>query len=310
MLILMFWEETITAMMNQTTRNPILEHNLTHGYVQLDRYRRDAGQDSMRDENYFSKASWVFFDAAKNAKYAGEIGTTLDGDGAHELSNMNSYVHSTTYPRIWSPVDRFAKAVLSAVFVDLGLASKPGSSMVSDNDTLSYWSANISFIESQSSIYVDTVDTVAVDYDTEQQWTRTHKGFQNLGILKDSWYSGATISSTYKCQQPQLKPPFNIFISILVADLVFLRTAWTIYNLVVGYFLKSRHPDANICNECLARKKEDEAQAEEKEEPAHDNKSHGFDEHTIELDYLGPPSPDIRRDDQGSAQSLLTHRHV
>ncbi|KAG9657672.1 hypothetical protein KCU95_g5580, partial [Aureobasidium melanogenum] len=315
-LMLMFLEETITAMINQTTiltdsETPDAQHNLTHGYIQLNRFPQRG--ETMQDDQYFPKASWVFFDAANNEKY---VGTNGDNDAYEAPYLVESYVHSSTWPRIWSPVDRLAKAALSAVYIDLGQSPTPINSMVSDADTLRYWSANLSTIAEQSSIYLgisftDNQDVTVTDYDTQQQLP-IEPDFK-LGTLPDSAgnkTSRAIISTTYLCRQPQLKPPFNIFISILVADLVFLRTAWSLYNLVVSHFLKSRHPEANICDECLARKKEDDAQIQGKGETAHDNKSHGFDEHTIELDYLGPSSPPTRRDDQGDAQSLLTHRHV
>lgn len=192
--------------------------------------------------------------------------------------------------------------------------------MVSEADTLRYWNANLSTIAEQSSIYLDislgNTDATVTDYDVQQQMPIDYQ----LGTLPDlagDKSSRAVMNTTYVCQQPQLKPPFSLFVSILVADLVFLRTAWSLYNFLVSYFLKSRHPDANICDECLARKEEDDEQVDGTAEAvqvgtetAHTDKVHEVDEHTIELDYLGPPSPATRQDDQGSAQSLLTHRHV
>ncbi|KAG9743041.1 hypothetical protein KCU73_g8511, partial [Aureobasidium melanogenum] len=316
-LMLVFLEETITAMINQTTTptnsaTPVAQHNLSHGYIQLERSPQPS--EIMQDDNYFSKASWVFFDAANNERYMGTNGANNADDATYLVE---SYVHSSAWPHIWSPVDRLAKAALSAVYIDLGQYPTSIDSMVSDANTLRYWSANLSTIAEQSSIYLGisffvNKDVTITDYDTQQQLPIDN--ILQLGALPDpagNATSRAKISTTYMCRQPQLKPPFNIFISILVADLVFLRTAWSLYNFMVAYFLKSRHPDANICNECLARKKEDDVEVvEEKEDPVHYNKSHGVDEHTIELDYLGPPSPPTRRDDQGSAQSLLIHRHV
>ncbi|KAG9596134.1 hypothetical protein KCU77_g4487, partial [Aureobasidium melanogenum] len=302
-LMLAFWEETVTAMADQTNTfldsdDSVSQHNLSHGYVEL---TIDPERD-IRDDAYLQNASWVFFDAIENERYTGSDSTS------------GGYVHSMTWPQIWLPVDRFAKAFLSAVYLDLGLISQSQNGMVSDADTLRYWSANLSTIVEQSHIDIDITRMNQIvrvtDYDTQQQLP-----FENqvLGPLPDPAGDAtlrAVISTTYMCQQPQLKAPFNIFISILVADLVFLRTAWSLYNLVVGYFLKRRHTDANVCDECLARKKADDAEVEKREETAHSDRALEVEEHTIELDYLGPPSPDIHRDDQSSAQSLLTHRHV
>ncbi|KAG9692896.1 hypothetical protein KCU95_g10031, partial [Aureobasidium melanogenum] len=270
----------------------------------------------MREDGYFDSAIWVFFDAVSGERYTGSTG--LYGADPPEI-----FTHSTAWPQIWAPVDRLTKAALSAIYLDLGLSSSVRQpSMVSDADTLRYWSANLSTIVKQSSVDIsvekEAMYVNVTDYDTQQA---VFVGYPaQLGALPDSHENSlgrAVIDTLYVCQRPQLKSPFNIFVSILVADLVFLRTAWSLYNLVVGYFLKSRHPDANICVECLARKEEDNEQVDGNVETAqvgtdtsHTDKVHEVDEHIIELDYLGPPSPDIRRDDQGSTQSLLTHRHV
>ncbi|KAG9555417.1 hypothetical protein KCU71_g12049, partial [Aureobasidium melanogenum] len=306
-LMFMFWEETIGAITHQTTtltdsETTVPQYNLTHGFIELD--IGTMVQGTMQNDHFFNNASWVFFDAAENEKY---VGATDSPDFGSESDAQNSI-----WPCIWSPVDRFAKAILSAVYLDLGLSLEPQASMVTDVDTLRYWSANLSTIAEQDSLYLglsmNSNNLTITDYDAQQQLTIASDS--KSGTLPENPISPAVIRTTYTCQQPQLKSRSNIFISILVADLVFLRAAWSLYNLVVGYFLKSRHPEANICDECLARKKEDDEQVGGKEETACVDKMHGVDEHTIELDYLGPPSPDIHRDDQSSAQSLLTHRHV
>ncbi|KAG9529468.1 hypothetical protein KCU93_g3497, partial [Aureobasidium melanogenum] len=312
-LMLAFWKETITAMSSQTqtsigSDDTMTRHNLTHGYVQLDNYSSKHRSKAMTDDDYFDSMSCVFIDATKNVKYTASASTS-----GYSSTLNESYVHSTAWPNIWAPVDHLAKAVLSAAYVDLGQASAANNSMVSNADSLRYWTANLSRIVDRSSvnigIRIGDHHVNITDYDTDAALPMDDE--YKMGTPDWDQTSRAAFLTTYTCHVPQLKPPFNIFVSILVADLVFLRTVWSLYNFMVAYFLKSRHPDANICNECLARKKEDDVEVvEEKEDPVHYNKSHGVDEHTIELDYLGPPSPPTRRDDQGSAQSLLIHRHV
>ncbi|KAG9668451.1 hypothetical protein KCU99_g8182, partial [Aureobasidium melanogenum] len=312
-LMLAFWKETITAMSSQTqtslgSDDTMTRHNLTHGYVQLDNYSSKHRSKAMTDDDYFDSMSCVFIDATKSVKYTASASTSGYSGTLNE-----SYVHSTAWPNIWTPVDHLAKAVLSAAYVDLGQASAANNSMVSNADSLRYWTANLSRIVDRSSvnigIRIGDHHVNITDYDTDAALPMDDE--YKMGTPDWDQTSRAAFLTTYTCHVPQLKPPFNIFVSILVADLVFLRTVWSLYNFMVAYFLKSRHPNANICDECLARKKEDDVEVvEEKEDPVHYNKSHGVDEHTIELDYLGPPSPPTRRDDQGSAQSLLIHRHV
>ena len=106
------------------------------------------------------------------------------------------------------------------------------------------------------------------------------------------------------CQDPVLKSRANVLVSILVADLVFLRTAWSLYTQAVGYFLKSRHPDANICDDCLARKKEDETLA--KRPITSTIASTDISEQDIEMRH--PPAQRPSAGQHESTQNLLTHR--
>lgn len=85
-----------------------------------------------------------------------------------------------------------------------------------------------------------------------------HSYFQTnqSGFTYEPYLAGPQISDTalsYSGGLIEECTVANVLVSILVADLVFLRAAWSLYNLIVGYFLKSRHPDANICDDCLAR---------------------------------------------------------
>lgn len=196
LLMLMFWEDTIVTMTHQTTaptdsKNPNPRHNLTHGYVQLNRLSDRSGP--MQDDRYFDVASWVF-DAITNEKHADTI-------SAPTYTNVESYTQSSTWPQIWSPVDRFAEAALSAVYIDLGLSSAPNTSMVSDADTLRYWSANLSSIANQSSVCLLISDFIIpvtpTDYDAQQ---KIPTGLGALPNLAGNKTSRATISTTYLCQ--------------------------------------------------------------------------------------------------------------
>lgn len=60
----------------------------------------------------------------------------------------------------------------------------------------------------------------------------------------------SVISTNYLCSVPQMKSFGNLFISILLADLVFLNALWFIYCLVVDRFFV-RSPSANYCEGCL-----------------------------------------------------------
>lgn len=69
----------------------------------------------------------------------------------------------------------------------------------------------------------------------------------------------------YLCQVPQRKPWGSLITSVLVADLVFLRTLWAIVTFVASYFAKKQSPLANSCESCLRPFDEEGSQEKGKE---------------------------------------------
>lgn len=62
--------------------------------------------------------------------------------------------------------------------------------------------------------------------------------------------SPSVISTKYTCQIPTRKPAGPLILSILVADLVFLQTAWSIYTFVAGLLLQEKDKPS-YCEGCL-----------------------------------------------------------
>jgi hypothetical protein len=73
------------------------------------------------------------------------------------------------------------------------------------------------------------------------------------------------IATNYLCQIPQRKPWGSLITSVLVADLVFLRTLWAIVTFVASYFTKRHDPTANSCDTCLRAFDTDEKSVDGKE---------------------------------------------
>ena len=48
-----------------------------------------------------------------------------------------------------------------------------------------------------------------------------------------------------------MRSPGTLLLAVLVADLVFLQTAWQLYKFVCEFFFNRRYPDANWCHGCL-----------------------------------------------------------
>ena len=110
--------------------------------------------------------------------------------------------------------------------------------------------------------------------------------------LRDDLGSGqlqatpSTISTNYLCSVSKMKSRGNLFISILLADLVLLNTIWVLYSLIVQRFFV-RSPTANYCEGCLGT-------ADKFQCPDHRHKS------TVSS---APTLPPLGLD----AESLLTH---
>lgn len=148
-------------------------------------------------------------------------------------------------PPIWLQADALAKSMYSAVMTDLGQTSLPSSSnIVSDPDILQEYSKNFSTIRSPRFYPEGAVNLTANIPDG------THddlKASVSSGPLK---ITPSVISTKYLCSVPKMKSAGNIFMSILLADLVLLNAVWMIYCLAVERFFV-RSPTANYCEGCL-----------------------------------------------------------
>ena len=295
-LLTAFWLETLVAITNQTIQESAAGtatpwYNLSSGFIDLISDQSSEEID-IKDESFFSRVEWAFLDQARGQKYTG-----LSGD--EELVGL---VGNKSWPNVWSEVDRLGKAMVSANYLDLGQLQLPSkTNMFSTPESLQFWTANFSTIREKSP------DWLKVFLSSDRGWSLLNNDDIQKQI-EPTWSPNTTtsvIAATYMCQDPVLKSWANVFVSILVADLVFLRAAWSLYNLIVGYFLKSRHPDANICEDCLARKKEEDSLA--KQPTTSTIASTGMSEEVIEMNHLPAQRPSAGQYE--STQSLLTHRN-
>ncbi|KAG2167876.1 hypothetical protein JADG_007615 [Aureobasidium aubasidani] len=291
-----FWLETLIAITTETIQEPAAgsaasRYNLSSGYITLFP-SPDSHEMDIKNESFFGYVEGAFLDQVQGQRYTASSGD----EGLFDL------VRNKSWPNVWSEVDHFGKAMVSAIYLDLGQWQLPSkTNMLSTPESLQFWTTKSVTIAEQNSGWVPWLgdyELPLLTYDDAQKNNDTATGFLNT--------TASFIAATYMCQDPVLKSWANVFVSILVADLVFLRAAWSLYNLIVGYFLKSRHPDANICDDCLARKKEDETLAK-KPTTTITIASTNISEEVIELDHLPAQRPSAGQHE--STQSLLTHRN-
>ncbi|KAH0289963.1 hypothetical protein M436DRAFT_79648 [Aureobasidium namibiae CBS 147.97] len=293
-LLLSFWTETITAITSQTATQSedqdlsSSRYNLTSGYISF----RSPGPD-ITDASFFSKGQYAFFDS----NLQGQKGYFDSSEGL----SYGNLVGNASWPDIWAPADRLAKAMFSTITADLGQTYRTPSdmSMIMTADQIQYWTENLTHIWNASTV----LDKDKLEDDRWFQMTQ-YNATRDEPVEP---FTNSTLAAAYVCQVPVLKSHFNIFISILVADVVLLRVAWTLYNYIVCYFLKDRQPDSNLCPGCLERGQSDEAGTEELEnvDVGEDTGYHGRD---IEMGDLGRDREE--QADQQSLQKLLTRKPV
>ena len=80
---------------------------------------------------------------------------------------------------------------------------------------------------------------------------------RNEGKTGPLEFKPSVISTKYLCQVPQLKSVSDIFISVLLADLVLLSAAWRLYTFLVEQVLLGKGPADNYCEGCLRRDNDD-----------------------------------------------------
>lgn len=308
-LLLAFWTETVTTIVDQTIQpnssEIVPQFNLSSGYISFSR-----PGININNESFFHLGKYAFFNLPESKAYKGNFGVQED-------TLYEDFITNNTWPNVWSPANRLAKAMYSVIQVDLGQTdtvittfdgTPTDTSILTTADRLHHWTENLTQIWDRSTV---------ADKDNllPYGWMQMRQFDPNTDATDPRWplqFTPSVISATYTCQVPRLKSHGNIFISILVADLVLLRAAWTLYNYLVDYFLKTRHADANVCEKCLVRGQDDELVTEAgSQDVGRGGKEEGAEVKDVELDDLGKPRKSNGREgDEQSMQSFLTHRIV
>ncbi|KAK5113479.1 hypothetical protein LTR62_003348 [Meristemomyces frigidus] len=128
-------------------------------------------------------------------------------------TRLSSLIEQQAYTNIWQGADALAKAAYATILTDLGQDS--GANLLVDLGSLRYFTANVTELR------------------------------RPLGT------TASVISSKYLCQVPQRKPGRTLFVSILVADVVFLQALWFLFVNAVDFFLLRRHRERNHCEGCM-----------------------------------------------------------
>jgi hypothetical protein len=157
------------------------------------------------------------------------------------LSNLAAHEQ---VPNVWIEADSLAKAFYATIMADLGQTSSVN--MLANSSALEYFSTNLT-------------NTISGWEGTSviASWLNTNPATQEYSKVKDTTgllnISPSVILEQYLCQIPKLKSGGSLFISILVANLVFLQALWAIVNWIMVWRLERSDPRANFCEGCKTR---------------------------------------------------------
>lgn len=162
--------------------------------------------------------------------------------GLYNYSNSIGYLNAVKAgPNVWVLADSLAKSTHSTILTDLGQTSFTPN-ILADPDTLQHFTSNFSVDSFRSHM---KAGPAVQDYDTLKNTTGT------LGVTP------SVFSTNYLCQIPQLKSAGNLFVAVLLADLVFLQALWKIFTLLVGWLGLQNRSGTYECQGCIdqARRK-------------------------------------------------------
>ncbi|KAK8130780.1 hypothetical protein PG999_003160 [Apiospora kogelbergensis] len=153
-----------------------------------------------------------------------------------ETETLEDLIRQKAYPNIWRPADNLAKSVYSTILADLGQMSKRPN-VLTDAPTLQQFSSNLS--EIQKPMANARPGPATQSYDELKHITGP------LAI------NPSVISAQYVCQVPRLRSTGSLVVALLVADLVFLKAAWSLYTLTAGWWLGRQARTSAWCRGCL-----------------------------------------------------------
>ena len=143
------------------------------------------------------------------------------------------------WPNVWVQADAFAKVFYSAILADLGQVS--GSNILSDPALLQNYT-NFGNITNNAT-------------QVETPWLQAGPARSSYTDLASSLgplaITPSTIYAQYFCQVPEVKARGTLFVTILVADLVFVQALWQILKWTTTAWLERHDKQANYCPGCL-----------------------------------------------------------
>jgi hypothetical protein len=135
---------------------------------------------------------------------------------------------------LWARIDRYGKSFYSTVLADLGQARGPNLLLSNSTDLLQVYSAGFAKFTTKLNAVMGPANVSYADATSRS----------DLGSLQ---ITPSTLYSQYLCQIPVRKPWSELIVAIIVADLVFLRLLWTVFNILATWWVERRDRTAMFC---------------------------------------------------------------
>ncbi len=145
-------------------------------------------------------------------------------------------------------LDRFLKLFYSSLLADLG---QPQSTVIDNITLLQEWTDDA--IEDWKDISTKLLPTGKGRHIASHLPSILNHTLAWKNVVRPSEaLNESTIYAQYQCQVPRLKSKATLVMAVALADLVFLRALWFVFNLITAAWLRQSDPHAMFCDGCVS----------------------------------------------------------
>lgn len=146
------------------------------------------------------------------------------------LTDVSLSLEGDSWGDLKKSVDALAKSFYSTVLADLGMTSGPN--ILTDDEVLRKFTSNYSNLNAATG------------------WVPAGPATGSYGssqpVTGKPTINSSSIFNTYLCQIPVQKVPASLIVSVLLANLVFLRALWSMVSLVSSHVAEKQDPRGTI----------------------------------------------------------------
>lgn len=239
----LFWGESLLSNFEVRLQDQLWQNNENGHWKKATKvewgFVRGQSETDITNINYYNSSARNFgVQPSGFGKYS--IGTWPPPEQKY-LTNLSDF-GKTIYAPLVSTVDGLAKSFNSTILTDLGQNdSQPN--ILTGPKLLQHFTANFTSMLATKDRSYGEAGPALKSYEELIQDSSSRIGV--LGV------NATTIASSYICNVPQRTPWPELLIAILVADLVFMRTLWSVFTLSFGQWMAKDDVKSNWCEGCV-----------------------------------------------------------